>query len=186
VGGSWVQLPYLSYNEGTTRKGSTMKLPHLTLTVSHPILHDIIKAHLVYNYREIFGLCSTLPQLRQSRIYKPDTPHKLEDSRQEWFVDGIRYPADAVWRFRAYDTMFPSYYIVHEIKTGHYSIEEEMKKHYIHNNHVSFYIWAYPEYHKENSYKPYSFVKMLDITKLKDYVIPSTTRLMEEWGWSCG
>jgi len=163
-----------------------MKLPTLSLTVSHPILHDIIKSHLTYDFKEMFALCSSLPQLKRSRIFLPETPHKIEDARQEWFAGGMRYPADVVWRFRAFETHFPSFYIVHEIKTGHYNLEEEMKKHYIHHNHVSFYIWAYPKYHKENEYVPHSFVKMLDINSLKSYIIPKTTKLIEDWGWHCG
>jgi hypothetical protein len=164
-----------------------MKLPTITATVSHPILHDIIKTYLTYDYKELFELCSTLPQLKKSRIFKPDTPHKLNDAKQEWFVDGIHYPADVVWRFKSpYIIDVPSYYIVHEIKTGRYDLETEMKKHYIHNNHVSLYIWAYPQYHKQNHYVPYSFVKMLDINSLKPYIIPRTTHLIESWGWSCG
>lgn len=154
--------------------------------VSNPILHDIVKAHLVYDAKAMFTICSQLQQIKKSRIYLQDTPHKFYDARQEWFVDGIKYPADAVWRFKSiYNTetteFHPSYYIIHEIKTGSYDLIREMSKHYIHHNHVSHYIWAYPKYHLSNKKPAHSYVKLLDITSLADHISANTIDLMLRW-----
>jgi hypothetical protein len=150
--------------------------------LSHPILHDIIKAYLVYEPEALLSFCSTIPQLKHSRIFLPSSPHRLVDAKQEWFVGGMRYPADAVWRFAAEGFGFPSYYIVHEVKTGRYTLADEMKKHYIHHNHVQLYIWAYKIFHAENKKIPYSFVKQLDITLLKKYVSGNVIGIIERWG----
>lgn len=152
------------------------------IITSHPILHEIIKAHLVYNAKDILSFCSTLPQLKRSRIFLPESPHYFFDARQEWFAGGLHHPADAVWRFFAEGFAFPSYYIIHEVKTGKYNLIEEMEKHYINHNHVSFYIWAYKKYHTENKKVPYSFVKQLDIVSLKKYVSKSTINIITDWG----
>lgn len=136
---------------------------------SSPILHDIIKAYLTYDFRAIFSFCATLPQVRRSRIFLPTTPHRLMESRQEWFLDGIRYPADAVWIFKN-DWEIGSYYIVHEIKTGKYDIKEEIRKHYIHHNHVSFWIWAYPQFHTKNEVPAKHFIKKLPLHLLLPYI----------------
>ena len=186
MAGVWVGPDTSFTKEPNAGVKNMVRLPKLSLTVSHPILHDIIKSCLVYEAKEIFTLCSKLPQLKRSRIFLPGTPHKFEDARQEWFAGGVKYPADAVWRFKAYENMFPSYYIIHEIKTGHYDITTEMAKHYIKHNHVSFYIWAYPRFHAENKYVPKSFVKMLDINVLKPVTIPKVNTIMQNWGWHCG
>ena len=154
-------------------------------TISTPILHNIIKAYLVYDAEHILNLCSTLPQTKSSRIFLQTSPHKFVDAREEWFVDGIKYPADAVWRFATYyndQTQFPSYYIIHEIKTGKYNIIEEMHKHYIHNNHVQLYIWAYPRYHNYNEKPPGTFVKLLNINSLKPHIITNVRYILDLWG----
>jgi hypothetical protein len=163
-------------------KDTSSKKNYEELITSHPILHEIIKAHLVYDAKAILSFCSTLPQLKRSRIFLPSSPHYFFDARQEWFVGGMQYPADAVWRFSAKEFTFPSYYIIHEVKTGRYDISEEMKKHYIHHNHVSLYLWAYKKYHNENKHIPYSFVKQLDITSLKKYITHSTIQIINKWG----
>jgi hypothetical protein len=152
--------------------------------VSNPILHDIVKSFLVRDAQNILSFCSTLPQLKRSRIFLPESPHIFNDSREEWFYNGIHYPHDAVWHFIAPSHPSlgnPSYVIIHEIKTGSYDIHKEMDKHYIHHNHVQLYIWAYKDAHKENERIPYSYVKQLDINLLRKYISSNTIRLMEDW-----
>ncbi len=157
---------------------------------SHPILHDIVKSFLVRDAEYILKtICPTIPDLKYSRIFKPTTPHKFFDAREEWFVDGFRYPADAVWRFKSIykpnDTI-PSYYIIHEVKTGNYDLETEMEKHYVHKNHTLFYIWAHPYYHRRNPKVPHSYVKQIDINVLQPYIIKNTIEILKQWNDSVG
>lgn len=149
--------------------------------LSNPILHDIIKSYLNRDAKSILLYCSTIPQLKQSRIFLPTSPHKFYESREEWHVGGMKYPADAVWMFKTQNELH-SYTIIHEVKTGEYDIIEEMEKHYISHNHVQFYIWAYKDCHKANKKPPYSFVKQLDILLLRRYITQNITNLMDQWG----
>lgn len=153
--------------------------------VSNPLLHDIVKTFLVRDAKNILSFCSTLPGIKKSRIFRPESPHIFDNAREEWFTDGLNsnvkhYPADAVWKFRR-DNIYPSYYIIHEVKTGNYDLETEMAKHYIHHNHVQLYIWSYKKYHDLNTKKPYSYVKLVDINKLRPYITYNLKKLLKVW-----
>jgi len=76
-----------------------------------------------------------------------------------------------------------SFFIVHEIKTGKYDIAVEMKKHYIHHNHVQFWIWAYKSYHKGNTKPNGSFVKQVNLENLMPYIVKQTKSITGSFGW---
>jgi hypothetical protein len=182
------------------------KLSYQNQTVSNPILHDLIRSFLVRDAEYILQLCSHQPEIQRSRLFpQSEACHKFVDAREEFYVNEMRgrpflnnvatqyYPVDAVWRFGYGEierddkgnaipsSNFPSYIIIHEIKTGKYKMDEELHKHYLHYNHIQFYIWGYPEFHKENPKPPGLFIKQLDIDMLKFRITKKTMSVLQDW-----
>jgi len=108
--------------------------------ISNPILHDIIKSELDYNAKAIFELCKTAPSVKNSNLFKKDY-WTFKESRQEQL--NCRYhQADCVWYFDGKKN--DNYYIVHEVKTGRYSISDIYSK-YRTGNSGQIWIWGWKE-----------------------------------------
>ena len=134
--------------------------------ISNPILHDIIKSEIDHNYVDIKRICENeiLP-VKTSRLFKGDY-WTLINSRQEQ-LNKKWYQADAVWFFEGKNG--DAYYIIHEIKTGGYDINEVYKKYYNGMN-SQIWIWAWRQKHLENGLGNINKrkIKLLNI----EYLIP--------------
>jgi hypothetical protein len=95
--------------------------------ISKPILHDIIKSELCHNYKQYFELCKTFPEVNNSNLFKKDY-WTLREARQEQFNQRF-YQADCVWYFEGKKNDY--YYIIHEVKTGNYSVLDILNKYHI-------------------------------------------------------
>jgi len=133
-----VRFPYSSYIEGVARKALAM--------ISNPILHDIIKSELAHNADAIFNICKTIPNVKNSNLFKKDY-WQLKESRQEE-RNKRYYQADCVWYFDGQKK--DNYYIVHEVKTGGYSIDNVYNK-YRTGMSGQIWIWGWEQINNNKS-----------------------------------
>jgi hypothetical protein len=132
--------------------------------ISNPILHDIIKSELTHNADAIFNLCKTIPAVKNSNLFKKEY-WRFKEARQEQF-NSRYYQADDVWYFDGQKK--DNYYIVHEVKTGHYNVLDIYNKYH---TGMSGQIWVWG-WKKVNNSKILGDgyqrkIKLIDIEYLK-------------------
>lgn len=86
--------------------------------ISNPILHDIIKSELTHNAKTVFEICKSIDPIKTSNLFKKDY-WSFKEARQEQ-LNRRYYQADCVWYFEGKE--HDNYFIVHEVKTGNYSV----------------------------------------------------------------
>ena len=139
---------------------------------SKSVLHDIIKSIVNYYPEEIMEICKTIPKVKDSNILNKG--HWIfKESRQEQI--NIEWKqADVVWFYE--DADHNAFFVVHEIKTGTYDIEEIYKKYHTGMN-VQIWIWAFSKkiletpqenYHKSVRIVPINFIQEFIGSKMKE------------------
>ncbi|CAI1492355.1 protein of unknown function [Thermococcus nautili] len=122
----------------------------------HPMLHDFFSSILDYKSEEVYRLLKKLDLLemdyRIDFIRKECPIHIRDENQKEYTVF-----SDVVWILDTGD-----YAIIHEIKTGNYSIQKIYNKYHgstikiktkkleYNIENVIIYVWAWSEYHQEN------------------------------------
>jgi len=92
------------------------------LSISDPLLHDIIQSYITRHPTDILELMSKLPETKHSRLFLPTCMHRFVDARNEWFLSEgdirigrnkrssiehvYKYPKDVVYRFGLFDTKY--------------------------------------------------------------------------------
>lgn len=169
--------------------GNVIENKNIVENDDYHLLYDIIKLYITKYPKEILKLLSYFPETKDSRIFLPDCGHKFIDSKTDWcfsenecgkISDSRRHsselqeifknPMDIVYRFGT-SNINGSYYIVHLIRTDRYDINKEIDKYYIHDSHIKYLIWGYPQYHEDNVIPPRKFIKQMNINYLKDPIV---------------
>lgn len=145
--------------------------------ISNPVLHDIIKSELCYNAQAIFSICETIPQTKNSNLVKKDY-WVLKEARQEQ-LNSRYYQADVVWYFDGKE--HDNYYIVHEVKTGQYSIPEIYNK-YRTGMSGQIWIWGWEQINNTKAIeKQYQRkIKIINIEHPKPLLTQSIGKLCTE------
>jgi hypothetical protein len=132
--------------------------------LSKSVLHDEIKSIINYYPEEILSICKTIPKIKDSNIVKGDH-WKFIQSRQEQINNRWRQ-ADVVWFFS--DDKDNPFYIVHEVKTGLFDIEDIYRKYHTGMT-VHIWIWAFNKNIKEaNQKNTHVSVRVIPI----DFIVP--------------
>lgn len=171
--------------------------------VANPILHDFIKSVIHYQCDEVLDICKSAPRLKTSNLLKKNPTWVFNQSIQEHELPW-RTKADVVWIFKAtFENPFegidgvewipPTYTVVHEIKTGWYSVDEIYKK-YWHQGNLQIWIWGWAKdnrrfeptiKHAGKEYKR-GFIKKLDIEFLSTIISKNFITIQKELGISGG
>ena len=132
-----------------------------TRKLSKSILHDIIKSCINYYPHEIIEICKTIPSVKNSNILK-ETCWSFVESREE--VPNVKQrQADVVWFYK--DKDLNPFYIVHEIKTGAYDIDEIYKKYHTGMT-VQIWIWSLHNFYPN----PRPNIKVIPISYISGFV----------------
>jgi len=122
--------------------------------ISHPVFHDFVKSLLHREQQRVFELCTTIPSLNSSNLFKKDA-WVLADADQEVLMRVTHRPLgkiDAVWYFKRQGDVYPpnqTFFLIHEVKTGKYDAEEVYQKYYTWSN-CQIWIWAWEVHHRKN------------------------------------
>lgn len=143
--------------------------------ISTPILHDIIKSELHHNARTIFEQCKSINSLKQSNLFKKEY-WKFREARQEQF-NARYYQADAVWYFQGQNN--DNYYIVHEVKTGNYSVLDIYNKYHTGMS-GQIWIWGWKEQNNKHIFgKEYQRkIRVVDIESLIPILSQDINRIL--------
>lgn len=145
--------------------------------IGNPILHDIIKSELHYNAKIILDICKTIPQIKTSNLFKKDY-WQFKEARQEQ-LNQKYYQADCVWFFDGKKN--DNYFIVHEVKTGNYSVLDIYNKYHTGNS-GQIYIWGWKDIN-DNKIIGESYqrkIKIIDIEYLKSQIIKDLNEIYTE------
>lgn len=145
--------------------------------IGNPILHDIIKSELHYNAKTILDICKTIPQIKTSNLFKKDY-WQFKEARQEQ-LNQKYYQADCVWFFDGKKN--DNYFIVHEVKTGNYSVLDIYNKYHTGNS-GQIYIWGWKDIN-DNKIIGESYqrkIKIIDIEYLKSQIIKDLNEIYTE------
>ena len=130
------------------------------------ILHDIIKSCINYYPFEIMDICRGIQTVKNSNILNKGY-WIFEQSRQEQININWRQ-ADAVWFYTGQKQ--DTYFIVHEIKTGSFNIEEIYKKYHTGMN-LQIWIWAFNKKILENPQRNFhKSVKIIPINSIAPFI----------------
>jgi hypothetical protein len=135
-------------------------------THSDDFFHDIIKSLLHRRYQEIFEICKTIPITKNSTLIKGSKSWAFQKPDQEVLTSSkFRNYAkmDDIWYFGYSDERIKyfvenssyeiqnilsrKYLIIHEIKSGFYTLEDVYGKYYSGMD-TQIWIWAWEKYHK--------------------------------------
>lgn len=156
------------------------------MEISHPIFHDIIKSIIQFECEDVFEICKTLPETKDSRIFKSGY-WEFKESHQEHIIETQRTPfakADGVWIFRTRQNVYPSnqeYRIIHEVKTGKYDLTKVYAKAYAWQG-SQLWIWGWPTRHLQNMPNA-TFsknIRQINISALEPIYTRLLTRFIEQ------
>lgn len=117
--------------------------------ISHPVYHDIAKSILHHDAPNVLALCKTIPALSNSNLFTKGKWEFRTADQERLAVTTYRSRAkyDAVWELNSKENPAFYYYVIHEVKTGSYDINEVFEKYYSWQR-SQIWIWAWHDQHR--------------------------------------
>jgi hypothetical protein len=97
----------------------------------------------------------------------------------EYFFVDKPYRADCVWFLYKNTEEMPPFHIIHEVKTGKYNLNKEIKKHYL-GKRTQLWIWAWDKYHLNQKKNDDPTIKLIKLEYITPLVIKHLKSIIEE------
>lgn len=117
--------------------------------ISHPVYHDVVKSILHHNAREVLEVCRKIPALSNSNLFTKGRWEFKSADQERLAVTTYRSRSkyDAIWELNSKENPAFYYYVIHEVKTGAYDINEVFEKYYSWQS-SQIWVWAWHHEHK--------------------------------------